>query len=169
MTGSAELQRFLAHAVELEEEAMTRYQELAEALRAHNNLMVAEFFESMAEEAAKHLAEVREAATDDALPRLAPWEFDWPAEAPESASYEAVHYRMDLRQALELALANERSAGAFYAEFAAATDDEATARLAASYADEEAEHARRLQERLNELPPTSPSQFEDDDPAHSPE
>jgi rubrerythrin len=169
MSGAEEFNRFLAHALELEEEAMTRYQELAEAMQAHNNLEVAAFFEGMAEEASKHLAEVRAHATVDELPRLAPWEYDWTTEAPESASYEAVHYRMDMRQALELALANEREAGAFYGSVAASANDPDTASLAATYAEEEAEHARRLEQRLADVPPTPATQFEDDDPAHSPE
>ncbi len=169
MTGTAEMNRFLAHALELEEEAMTRYRELAEALRAHNSPAVAEFFDGMAEEAAKHLAEVKGSITGRELPALAAWEFDWPAEAPESASYEAVHYRMDMRQALELALANEREAGAFYSSVAAAASDADTIALATTYAEEEAEHARRLEEQLAKLPPTAPTQFEDDDPAHTPD
>jgi len=169
VSGKQELNRFLAHALELEEEAMTRYQELAEAMQAHNNLEVAEFFAEMAEEAVKHLAEVRTHASGEALPELAAWEYDWSMEAPESASYEAVHYRMDMRQAIELALANEREAGEFYAQMAAAAEDPETANVAATYAEEEAEHARRLEERLEALPPTPSTQFEDDDPAHSPD
>ena len=102
--------RFLAHTVALEEEAMSRYRELAEAMETHNNPEVAAFFRRMSEESAKHLAEVRTFAEGQSLPELAAWEFDWPGEAPESASYEALHYRMDLRSAMELALANERAA-----------------------------------------------------------
>ena len=169
MNDSAEYNHFLVHALELEEDAMTRFQELAETLRAHNNLEVAEFFEGVAEEAARHLQEVRSDAEARELPELAAWEYDWPAEPPESASYESVHYRMDLRRALELALASERAARAFYARVADSAKDAETARLAASYAAEEVEHIRRLEERMAGLPPTSPSQFEDDDPAHSPE
>ncbi len=169
MSGAMELKRFLAHALEMEEEAMNRYRELAEALREHNNLLVADFFEAMAGESAKHLEEVKSFPIAGDLPVFDPWDYDWPADAPESTSYEAVHYRMDLRRALELALENEREAQAFYAQYAESTTDLETARLASSYAAEEADHARRLEERLKHLPPTSPSQFEDDDPAHIPE
>ncbi len=169
MTGADEFKHFLTHALELEGDAMTRFRELAETLRAHNNLEVAEFFESVAEEAARHLQEVRSDAAAIELPTLAAWEYDWPAEPPESVSYESVHYRMDLRQALVLALASERAAQAFYAQVADSAKDAETARLAASYAAEEVEHIKRLEQRMAGLPPTSPSQFEDDDPAHSPE
>ena len=160
--------RFLAHTVALEEEAMTRYRELAEAMETHNNPEVAAFFRRMSEESAKHLAEVRTFAEGQALPELAAWEFDWPGEAPESASYEALHYRMDLRSAMELALANERAAEAFYRDAAAAADPQ-TADLARGFADEEQEHARRLEELIAELPASPAFQQEDDDPLNTPE
>ena len=161
--------RFLAHALALEEEAMLRYRELADSMAAHHNPAVADFFAQMSEESAKHLEEVRELAGERELPALAAWEFDWPGEAPESASYEALHYRMDLRGAVELALANERSAEGFYRLAAEQAADDDTARLARSFAAEEAEHARLLSERLDALPPTPLHQREDDDPAHTPE
>ena len=59
---SSELLRFLAHAAEVESEAMTRYEELADVLLVHNNPEVAAFFAQMAREAALHLEEVRELA-----------------------------------------------------------------------------------------------------------
>ena len=160
---------FLAHAVALEEEAMQRYRELAEALEAHNNPEVAAFFAAMSEESAKHLAEVQALAAGHELPELAAWEFDWPGEAPESASYEALHYRMDMRAAMELALANERSAEAFYTAAAESARDETTARLARGFAAEEQEHARLLMHRLEGLEPAPAFQFEDDDPAQATE
>jgi rubrerythrin len=164
--------RFLAHTVALEEEAMTRYRELADAMETHNNPEVAAFFLRMSEESAKHLAEVQAFSEGEALPNLAAWEFDWPGEAPESASYEALHYRMDLRGAIELALGNERAAEAFYrqaAADAANTNDTNTAALARQFAEEEDEHARRLERRLDALPPSAAWHREDDDPAHVPE
>ena len=161
--------RFLAHALALEEEAMQRYSELAAAMREHNNPAVADFFIAMSEESAKHLAEVASLVGDRALPELAAWEFDWPGEAPESASYEALHYRMDLGAAMALALANERAAQAFYAGAAETADDEETAALAREFAAEEAEHARILEARLTTLPDAPALHRQDDDPPHTPE
>ena len=161
--------RFLAHTVALEEEAMTRYRELAEAMEVHNNPAVAAFFQRMSEESARHLAEVRGFAEGHTLPELAAWEFDWPGEAPESTSYESLHYRMDLRSAMELALANERAAEAFYRGAAEAATDPDTADLAREFADEEQEHARRLEELIAGLPPSPVFQQEDDDPPTTPE
>jgi rubrerythrin len=161
--------RFLAHAVALEEDAMNRYRELADTMETHNNPEVAGFFHGMSKESAKHLAEVRELAGDRALPDLAAWDFDWEEEAPESASYEALHYRMDLRSAMELALVNERAAEAFYRQAEAVAKDDETAGLARAFAEEESEHAERLIARIAQLP-ASPEHIRlDDDPAHTPE
>ena len=167
MTG--ELLRFLAHAREMEAEAMTRYEELGEALQVHNNPEVAAFFLQMATESAKHLEEVEELIAGRDLPDIPPWEFDWQADAPESASYEALHYRMDMREALLLALANERSAQAFYAGYAESANDAETVALARQFADEENDHAHRLEQRLSILPETSLHQREDDDAPQTPE
>ena len=161
---------FLAHSSELESEAGDRYEELAEVMEAHRNLPVAEFFRRMAREAAQHLAEVAELAGDTPLPRLTAWEFDWPeAEPPETASYEAVHYRMSLRQAIELALANERAAESYYHEFAADSSDEETRRIATGFADEESGHAAELERLLLTLPENGSSLREEDDDPHMPE
>ena len=83
-----ELEIFFAHSIELESEA-------------HHNEPVAQFFLDMALEASHHLAQVTTLAKDLALPELKAWEFDWPqAEPPETASYEALHYRRRLRESL---------------------------------------------------------------------
>lgn len=166
---TTELLLFLAHSLELEEEAMQRYQELATTMHSHNNLAVADFFLQMAQEAARHLQEVETLAGEQALPEIRPWEFDWPLEAPESTSYESIHYRMDVRTAMELALENERSARDFYQRAADDSPDQATRHLAQQFADEEGEHARRLETLIKETPPAANHYREDDDPPHMPE
>ena len=165
-----ELALFLAHSTELESEAGERYAELADVMEAHGNLTVAGFFRRMEREAAQHLAEVSELAGDTPLPRLTAWEFDWPeAEPPETASYEAVHYRMSLRQAVELALANEQAAEAYYRNFADNSGDDETVRVATLFAREEASHAAELTRMLATLPENDASLREEDDEPHMPE
>ena len=164
------LAEFLAHSVELESEARERYLELGEAMNTHGNKDVSEFFNRMAEESRLHLEEVAEIAEGLSLPDLKAWEFDWPdEEAPETASYEAVHYRMSLRQAMLLALDNERAAEKFYASFAESSPDLETKRLAAQFAAEEASHGAQLVARLGKLPPDSGHSLEEDDEPHTPE
>ena len=160
------LENFLAHSVELESEAQERYLELADTMAAHHNREVADFFRRMAVEASNHLREVAELAGGMTLPPLKPWEFTWPdEEPPETASYEALHYRMTLRQAIELALANERAAEKFYRSVADGSPDPETARVAGQFADEELQHAAALEEMLANLPANgSFERVEDDDP-----
>lgn len=167
---SSTLATFLAHSTELESEAGERYGELADAMETHRNHEVAAFFRRMEREAAQHLEEVAELAGDTPLPKLAAWEFDWPeAEPPETASYEAVHYRMSLRQAIELARANERAAEAYYRDFAANSTDEETVRVATRFADEESSHAAELTRMLDSLPENGANLREDDDEPNMPE
>ena len=161
---------FLAHSIELESEARQRYLELAEAMEVHNNLPTARFFQRMVAEAQQHLEEVAALAQGLQLPDLAAWEFHWPgAEAPESASYEALHYRMSPRQAMELALANECAARDYYDSWARSTADPETRDLATRFAAEEQGHADLLQALIDGEGDTAALQQEDDDPPHMPE
>ncbi len=164
------LEEFLAHSLELESEARERYLELAEAMAEHHNAEVSEFFARMAEESRLHLEEVTELAEGMSLPDLKAWEFDWPEEeSPEAASYEAVHYRMSLRQAMLLALDNERAAEKYYASFAESSPDAETRQLAARFAAEEASHGAQLVVKIGKLPKDSGLQLEEDDAPHMPE
>lgn len=165
-----QLGEFLAHSVELESEARERYLELSEAMAEHNNEEVAEFFGRMADESRLHLEEVAEIAEQHDLPDLKAWEFNWPEEeSPEAASYEAVHYRMTVRQAMLLALDNERAAERFYRSFADSSQDAETRRLAAQFSAEEASHAAHLVKWLGKLPADPEHPLEEDDPPHMPE
>ncbi len=165
-----QLTEFLAHSVELESEARERYLELAESMAEHHNTDVADFFARMADESRLHLEEVAEIAREHELPDLKAWEFNWPEEeSPEAASYEAVHYRMTLRQAMLLALDNERAAEKFYRSFAESSDDEETRRLAAQFSAEEASHGAQLVKLLGKLPPDPIHPLEEDDAPHMPE
>jgi rubrerythrin len=164
------LATFLAHSIELESEAGERYAELADSMAQHHNNEVAQFFERMAREAQQHLGEVAELASNMTLPNYKPWEYQWPgAEPPETASYEALHYRMSLRQAMILALDNERAAEAFYRQVADKSVDEEMAGIARRFADEELSHAAELERMLQALPPGSAQSHEEDDDPHMPE
>jgi len=165
-----ELTEFFAHSVELESEAMERYEELADAMAQHHNDQVAQFFLRMAQEASHHLAEVSDLTRGMELPQLKAWEFNWPeAESPETASYEALHYRMSLRQAMTLALENERAAEAYYRQVANGSSDEETGKIAGQFADEELSHAAELECMLQELPENGANLREEDDEPHMPE
>jgi rubrerythrin len=167
---NSELAEFLAHSIELEAEARERYRELAESMATHNNTEVAGFFQAMAAEASKHLAEVEAMVGSEALPEFKPWEFKWPnSEAPETASYEALHYRMGLRQAMELALGNERAAEAYYRQVSETARDDKTAALAREFAAEEHSHAQALEQQIAALAEEPAHGREEDDAPNMPE
>lgn len=165
-----ELAEFLVYSIELESEAHDRYQELADAMVAHNNQPVADFFQRMAQEASQHLREVEALSVGLELPDLKAWDFIWPEEeAPETASYEALHYRMSLRQAIVLALQNEQAAERYYRQRAREAVDSETAKLAAQFADEELSHAAELRRMMAALPEDRIHHLLEDDDPHMPE
>jgi len=167
---NSELANFLAHSVELESEARERYEELADAMAQHHNDAVSRFFQRMAREADHHLAEVAELAEGMELPELKSWEFEWPGvEPPETASYEALHYRMSLREAMTLALRNEEAARDYYGRMAADSKDGETVAVARRFAEEESSHAAELQTMLSELPQNGEHLREEDDDPNMPE
>jgi len=140
---------FLAHAVALERDAARRYEELSAAMGTDGNRALKEFFEQMAHYSRLHLKEAQARAGYHPLPDLQPDEFVWPdGMAPETAEWVGVDAFLDVRGALELALASERRGHAYYAAMAATTQDVEVRRMAAEFATEEAEHVAELERRL---------------------
>lgn len=165
-----ELAEFLAHSLELESEARDRYEELADAMTIHHNGEVAQFFLRMALEARHHLGEVADLAKGITLPELKAWEFNWPdAESPEATSYEAMHYRMSLHEAITLALANEYAAERYYRQIANTSGSADTVKIAGQFANEERSHAAKLESMLLDLPANGAHLREEDDEPHMPE
>lgn len=140
------VERFLAHAVQLEREAARRYEELAAAMSTEGNAELAQFFARMAYYSRKHLAEAMARGGFRKLPPLAPHEFDWPdGTAPETAAWAGVDALMSPRDALHLALDGERRGHAYYLAIATSTTDPELRTLATQFADEESEHVRELE------------------------
>jgi rubrerythrin len=162
-----DLGTFLLHAVVLEDDAASRYDELADTMEVHHNDEVAALFRQMAGYSRLHLQEATEHATRYAggLPDLKPWEFEWPgAESPESGQPESTHYLMTPHHALKLALAAEAGARDFYAGVAARARSEEIRKLATEFATEEAEHVEALERWLERYPPPRRAWDEDLDP-----
>jgi rubrerythrin len=167
MSPLEDLGTFLVHAVVLEDEAATRYDELADTMEVHHNDEVAALFRQMAEYSRLHLKEATEHAMQHAggLPDLKPWEFEWPgAESPESGQLESSHYLMTPHHALQLALAAELKARDFYAGVASHASSAQIRRLAAEFAAEEAGHAAALEKWLGRYPKPPRAWDEDLDP-----
>jgi rubrerythrin len=141
-----DIDKFLAHAIQLEREAARRYEELAAAMATDGNRELQAFFARMAHYSRLHLAQASARGGFRELPVLSPDEFEWPdGISPETAGWAGVDALMGARAALELALDGERSGHAYYAAVAAMTTDAELRAIAAEFAAEEADHVRQLE------------------------
>lgn len=164
------LEELCAHALELEHESASRFNQLADSMEVHHNTAVAGLFRRLAKLSEEHAALIEQRALGLELPRIPPWEFKWNCpEGPESNCLDDnVSYLMTPAQALKLALYNEEQGRAFYAGIAAHSGDSQVRQLAEEMAAEEAEHAallRQWQDQLRAVEPLS----EDLDPPNLPE
>lgn len=165
-----DLETFFAYSIALEEEAAERHDELADMLEVHNNDDVAQIFRKLAHYSRLHATEVRALAGDRTLPRIAPWDFGWDdLEGPETANIGDLDYLIAPRRALEVALANERSARDFYAGLGEAGRTDAIRSTAREFALEEAEHVGLLEQWLARTPEDDALAHYDPDPPHMPE
>lgn len=159
------LEQFMAQAVAMERDAMDRYTEFADMLETANNPDVAQLFRQMAGYEEKHAQQIMaemgwtQAPPPPDIPYGAP-----ELEAPEVMPHDEVHYLMQPWHALQIALAAEKKAQAFFALLARmATSD--TVRLAAQELQaEEAEHVALVQQWLQKVPRPDPNWAVDPDP-----
>jgi rubrerythrin len=144
-----DVERFLAHAIQLEREAARRYEELSAAMDTEGNRELKAFFGRMAHYSRLHLAQAAARGGFRELPVLQPDEFEWPdGTSPETAGWAGVDALMSPRAALDLALAGERSGHAYYAAMAATTADAELRAIASEFASEEAEHVCELEKLI---------------------
>lgn len=161
----ADFAGLVAHALAVEEEAAERYAELAAQMSTHNNPQAAELFSEMARVESLHADKIRQRAAHLTLPDIAPWDYCWrDPEGPETTLLDEVHYLMTPRQALTLALHNERRALEFFAGILAHARDDDMRTLASELAADEREHVRLVEEWLAKLPETPPDWDQDTDP-----
>jgi rubrerythrin len=159
------LPEFMAQALMMEREAVDRYNQFADALETHNNNEVAALFRTMAGYEAKHAARIMaemgwtEAPAVERLALFGPG-----LEDPETAPFDEVHYLMQPWHALQLALAAEKRAEAFFAVLARMATNEPVRRAALELQAEEAEHVALVQEWIAKVPPPDPDWAMDPDP-----
>jgi len=159
------ISELLAHALALEEEATERYAELAEIMEAHNNPDAAQLFARMAKIEQHHVAEVRKEIERRGLEDLAPAEYHWVGmEGPETTDHADLHYLMTPRQALLLALTNERRARDYFGAIAGHATDPEVAQFAGEMAEEEKEHVEWVERWLEQFPEPEQDWDQDDDP-----
>lgn len=137
---------FLAHAVRLEADAASRFDELADTMATFGNAEVESFFRQMATFSRQHLGEAKARSGFRPLPELTADEYQWPdGTSPETSAWTGVDGLMGVEDALQLALASEREGHAFYATIAATTTNPRVRAMAEEFAAEEAEHVAELE------------------------
>ncbi len=160
-----------AVAYQIEADAVERYQLLADQMEMYNNPDLVAVFKDLARAEGIHAEEIRRQAGDiDVVAharRMAKWR---KGESPEEADLGNAHYLMTPWHALQMALAGEKRALAFYTRLVESTQDAAVREMAKEYVEEEAEHVNlcyRLLRKYSE--PEGESWSEDPDPPISQE
>jgi len=143
-----------AHAMAIEREAVERYSEFAERMDDLGNESAAEIFATLARLEVEHLGELVARTAGANLPKLEPQQYAWLDNvAPETAARELVFRLMTPRHALELALAGEKRAVAFFEGVMLTTEDPMLRALARELAADEADHILMLEKLLERTPP----------------
>lgn len=159
------LDEFMAIALALENEAVDRYAEFADMMETHNNGEVAAMFRTMVGYETKHVQQIMDQMGWKSAPAVPRELVSWPGyESPEAAPLDGVHYLMQPYHALELALAAEQRAQAFYGQLAGATTNEAVRQAALEMQAEEAEHVALVTAWMAKVPQPDRNWAEDPDP-----
>ncbi|AVR88227.1 ferritin-like domain-containing protein [Thauera aromatica] len=161
------VEQLLAHALAMENEAVERYEMLADQMETHNNPEVAALFRKLAEIEKLHVDNVNDLSDGHTLPHIAPWEYAWQTpESPEapSASAEGLHYMMHPYHAIAMALEAERKGVAFYERLADQAGREDVRKIARELCETEREHVTLLQGWLGRFQPPPKGWSEDADP-----
>jgi rubrerythrin len=147
--GIADLEALLGLANAVEEEAVTRYAQLAGLMEQRGDQATAAVFHEMCEIERRHVEMV--AGLADSLQRPVPPAagFAWHLPPDIAESWDAVQHSALLTpyRALAIAVTNEERTFALYSYIAAHADDPAVARQAEALAREELAHAAELRVR----------------------
>ncbi len=146
------MQDALDLAVLVEEEAQERYEEFTRQLELHRTPEAAAFFRFMAENEAKHGAQLAKRRRElfAEAPRRVTRAMLWEVEAPD---YDEARMFMSPRQAMEAALRSEEKARAFFVSALPRITDPAVKALFEELRDEEVEHQELVKKELAKLPP----------------
>lgn len=159
------LEEFMVQAYAMECEAVERYTEFADAMETHNNREVAAMFRTMAGYEAKHAEQILAEMGWKTAPARPAGGLHWgDFEAPETVPIESVHYLMQPWHALQLALAAEQRAEAFFKSLADAATDESVRRAARELQAEEAEHVELVKAWMAKVPTPDGNWQDDPDP-----
>lgn len=130
-----------AVAYQIEADAVGRYNVLAAQMETHNNLELVAVFRDLARAEAIHRDEIRRLAGEIDVVSHARQVAKWArGESPEEVDLGSAHYLMTPWHALDLALAGEKRALAFFTSIVQTTTDPNIKKMAEEFAEEENEH-----------------------------
>jgi len=157
----------LAIAYQIEVDAIERYRLLADQMETHNNTELTKVFRDLSKAESIHAAEIREMAGDsDLAGRANALHSIWrKGESPEEVDLGAAHYLMTPWHALQLCLAGEKRALAFFSSIVETAKDPKVKDMAAELVEEEAEHVNLVYRLLRKYPEPTESWHQDSDPA----
>ncbi len=156
----------LAVAYRIEVDAVERYGILADQMETHNNAELAKIFRDLSKAESIHADDIREMAGDaDLNGRASALHSIWrKGESPEEVDLGAAHYLMTPWHALQLCLAGEKRALAFFTSIAETAKDAKVKEMAAELVEEEAEHVNLVYRLLRKYPEPAETWYQDGDP-----
>ena len=164
------LNDLLAVAYQIEIDAVERYTVLADQMETHNNPELVKIFRDLARAEGIHGEEIRRLAGDfDVINRARQIARFGRTESPEEAALDAAHYLMTPWHALQLSLAGEKRALAYFSSILETATDPKVKATAAELVEEEAEHVNLVNRLLRRYPRPDDSWAEDPDPPVSQE
>jgi rubrerythrin len=161
----------LAIAYQIEADAVERYTLLTDQMEVHNNTELAAVFRDLARAEGIHAGEIQRQAGDLDVVAHARKVAKWgKGDSPEEADLADAHYLMTPWHALQMALAGEKRALAYFTEVAATAKDSKIKEMASEFVEEEAEHVNLCYRLLKRYPaPSDQSWAQDPDPPTSQE
>ena len=160
----------LAVAYQIEIDAVERYNLLADQMEIHNNPELVKVFRDLARAEGIHGEEVRRLAGDfDVVSHARQIARFERTESPEEAELASAHYMMTPWHALQLSLAGEKRALAYFTSIVETAKDPKVKAMAAELVEEEAEHVNLVNRLLRRYPAPSDSWADDMDPPVSQE
>ncbi len=164
------LNDLLAVAYQVEIDAVDRYNVLADQMETHNNPELVKVFRDLARAEGIHGEEIRRLAGDfDVAAHARDIAKFGRADSPEEADLGAAHYLMTPWHALQLSLAGEERALAYFTSIVETAKDPKVKALAAELVEEEAEHVSLVHRLLRRYPKPDDSWADDLDPPVSQE
>lgn len=155
---------FMARAYQMELDAESRYDMLADQMETHHNAEVAALFRKLSRIEGKHAKKILEQMKWKSLPAL-PAAFQWQGfESPEAVPADEPHYLMQPWHALKLALECEQRAQQYFEAIARSKVPAMVRKAALEMAEDEREHVRLIEEWIAKVPEPEAGWDRDPDP-----